>query len=210
MRLGSARCRHVARGALLAVLLGGCGSGTTSPQPTIAQSTPPVTQSATVQSASPASASPGVVSIVGTNEIHEQQTSNGGMETFDLVASFTAAGTGNQMSGTAQLSGEYSVNGGCSWSTGPLSWGATLDGMYEVKPYGGLFLDLRATPATSQIVTIDFGCGAVAAPGPFSLPWPGAYGMTLVNGVYDSSLYTPATAPSVGGETITWHIEQAP
>lgn len=132
------------------------------------------------------------------------------METFDLVANFTAAaGAGNQMTGTSELSGQYSVNSGCSWSTGPQSWSATLDGTYEEKPDGGLFLNLLATPATGPTVVIDFGCGAVAAPGPFSIPWPGAYDLTLENGLLDTSEYTPATAPSVGGETVTWHIEQA-
>ena len=138
------------------------------------------------------------------------QTQTGGTEKFDTVANFTsAAGAGNEMSGTAQLSGDYSVDSGCSWATGPLSWTATLEGTYEEKPDGGLFLDLLATPATSPTVVLDFGCGAVAAPSPYSIPWPGAYGLTLENGLLDTSVYTPAPPNVTGGETVTWHIEQA-
>jgi hypothetical protein len=222
--------RYAASGVLVALLLVGCGSATTSPSaPATAvasAATPPAaerTESALTpapasvgSSASPAAsspsgsrASPGAVSIVGSNEIHEQQTQTGGTEKYDMVSHFSAtAGAGNAMSGTAELTGDYSVDSGCSWATGPLAWTATLDGTYELRPDGSLFLNLLATPATSQTVTLDFGCGAVAAPAPYSIPWPGAYGLTLQNGLLDTSNYTPAAAPEVGGETITWHIEQ--
>jgi hypothetical protein len=231
MRSSCGGYAHAAHGAVLAVLLVGCGSGVSSPTAapsaaptsgaTILPATPPPAARTIALSSLGASASAGpnmtplpasgaVVSVVGTNEIHEKQTQNGGTETFDLVANFSASGAAdNQMAGTSQLSGEYGVDSGCSWSTGPLSWTATLDGTYAEKPDGSLDLELLATPATSQTVVIDFGCGAVAAPGPFSIPWAGAYGLTLQNGVLDSSIYTAATAPSVGGETVTWHVEQA-
>ena len=155
---------------------------------------------------------PTTISIAGSNELHEKQTASGTTETVDIVATFSAtAGAGNRMTGTAQITGQYSVNGSCSWSTGKLTWTAALDGTFEERADRSVSLLLLAVPATSPSVTIDFSCGApVPANAPFSIPWQGVYGLTLVNGLLNTSQFIPAAPGETGGETITWHIELAP
>jgi len=160
----------------------------------------------------------GGLTIKGTYEQHSDTTTSDAGTTIhikvDMVADFVArSGEGDALSGTAQItySKDYKIESercNLSWTTGPLSWAATLSGTYQKKADASILISLLADPKMGPSYSEDYLC--LGKNIPESAPFPGVGG-TLINGKYDFRQDIPVIGSGVSGTSyFTTHLELAP